>query len=479
MEETQVKEKKKFNLASYAPVVGFLCLETLVFCGFYLGHSFLLYAILAIVLTILLFLVTFRQIKKDGISTFVFFLFPLLVFGALTALSSFNTNSIGGIGLVNSIFVPFGLTLFALAGFLSSYSKTVKIRHVLLVVYISLGVFVLINLLITMFYYVPFYTIIYKNSYIVYDGKPSVLPIGSMAYMLFGFQAKEVTIEYWTLFPALLFTSVIQLFFIKVKENKREFFIYLALVVLASIALIFTLSMKTLFQDIILIIGTGIIILASKVKKSRHVLDGMVIAFGALFGLFILILFLYSQTSWGFLDGLRNFINSKAILSRLFKTNRYSDKVVVIFQDLFSSFKLFGCPVGGYAYQYPNGVRQILSDIWLFDNLMSSGLFGAIFFMIALVLVIRRLFIYIKNGNDEDRHKYQIAGFVLGYLALSLVLYDYTPLVNSDRMVPFFISAPLLICLYLLGYTYNKSLIKVEEAQEEKKEEKEDEVIKI
>ena len=129
MENVQTKEKKKLNLGDYAPVVGFLCLETLALCGFYLGHSFLLYAIISIVLAILLVLVTFGQIKKDGISTFLFFLFPLFVFGLLTALSSFNTSSIGAMGLVNSIFLPIGLTLFALAGFLSSYIKTLNIKN--------------------------------------------------------------------------------------------------------------------------------------------------------------------------------------------------------------------------------------------------------------------------------------------------------------------------------------------------------------
>ena len=70
-------EKKKHNFASYGTVVAFLCLEVLAFISFSLAHNFILYGSLAIVLAILLFIVTFRQIKKDGIATFAYFGFPL------------------------------------------------------------------------------------------------------------------------------------------------------------------------------------------------------------------------------------------------------------------------------------------------------------------------------------------------------------------------------------------------------------------
>ena len=73
MEQTEVQPKRKFDLTTYGTVVGFLCLEVLAFISIYLGHSFLLYGILSLVLVVLLLLVTFRQIKKDGITTFAFF----------------------------------------------------------------------------------------------------------------------------------------------------------------------------------------------------------------------------------------------------------------------------------------------------------------------------------------------------------------------------------------------------------------------
>lgn len=481
MDNNEVQTKKKFDFANYGLVVGFLCLEVLAFVSFYLGHSFILYGILSIVLAALLLLVTFRQIKKDGISSFAFFLFPLFVFGLLTALSGFNYSSVGAIGIAESVFVPIALTLFGLCGFLSAYIDKFKIKTALLVIYSALAVFVFINLLIIMIYYVPFYTLIYKNSYIFYEGKPSAEPIGSMAYMLFGFQIKEVSIEYWTLFPSLLLTAVIPLFFIKYKENKKMFLIYLGMSALAFISLLFTISKLTLITDFILVVGIAMIILVAKCKQTRSIFDWMMIVLGALLLLFIIILFITAQTSWGFTSGIRKAISGNALMNRLFISNRYSSSVLVIFQDLFTSFKLFGCPVGGYAYQYDNGVAQVLSGIWLFDNLMSSGLFGAVFFLAAIVIGVRRLFKYVSLGEDKDEDKYLLVSYVLVFLFLSLVLLDPEPLINSAKLSPMFTSAPLLVTLFLLGYSFNKTIKESEnkEAPIEKQEESEDEIINL
>lgn len=483
MAEETISNKKRFDLTSYGAVVGFLSLEVLVFVSFYLGHSFLLYGILSTVLAILLVLVTLRQVKKDGLTTFAFFLFPLFIYGILTALSKFNSNSIGKISLADTIFIPISLVCFALAGFLTAHIKKFKIRNAMLVIYGALGLFVLINLIITMVYYVPFYTIIYKNSYIVYNGRASVLPIGSMAYMLYGFSIKEVTIEYWSLFPSILFTAVIPLFFIKFKENKRDFIIFLGLALLGFISLLFTISKITLLTDIVLILGITVIILAAKFHKVRPVFDGLVISVGILMMIFFICLFLIAQTNWGFLNSFRALFNKSELLHRIFIGNRYSSKVIVIFEDLFSSFKLFGWQVGYYAYQYPNGVAQELSNIWLFDNLVSSGLFGALFFMVALVIGIRRLFKYVKYSDENDADKYLIVGYVLGTLAISLLLFNASPLVNSDALSPFFTCSPLLIILFLLGYTSQRTVYLKQEKpepvvnQDENKEEKNDEKV--
>ena len=486
MEEQSV-EKKKFNLASYGIVVGFLSLEVLAFVSFYLGQSFLLYGILSIVLAIFLLLVTFRQINKDGIATYSFFLFPVLVFGLLTSLSVFNRNSIGVIPLSSTIFVPIALTFFSLSGFLCGYLKGFKIKTALLVIYGALGLYVLINLFITMVYYVPFYTLLYKNSYIVYDGKPSSLPIGSMAYMLFGFQITEVSLEYWSLFPSLLLTACIPLFFISPKQNRRDFVIYAILTFIAFLSLLFTISKMTLISDFVLVVGIAAIIVAGKFNKTRNLINGIFIGFGILLTIIFVILFLNAQTEWSFLSKFRSLLSSNSVLSRLFTSNRYSSSILIVFQDLLTAGKIFGIQHGAeYITNSGKMVEQSLSNIWLVDNLMTSGLFGALFFFGALIIGIRRMFIYFSKGEDQLYLKLMLFGYVLGFLVISLILYDATPLANSDQLFPFFISAPLLICLFLISYCFNKSFVLKEQVIENKniaetneKEEQKDEIIEL
>ena len=473
MEEvSNVTNKRKIDLRVFGTVLAFLSLEVLAFIGFNLGHSFLLFAILSLVLAGLLVGATFRQIKKDGITTYLFFLFPLVIFGILTALNGFNYYSIGAIGTAQSIFVPIGLLGVGLSGFLSSYLKQFKIKYALLVVYCSLGLFVLINLLITMIYYVPFYTLIYRDYYIFYDGRPSPVSVGNIAYMLYGFKFKEVSLLYWSLYPSILMTSVIPLFFIKFKENKREFLIYAGLAFIAFISLLFTISKITLITDLVLILGIALIIVGAKFKGSRSILNVMMITIGVIALAFILVLFVNAQTNWGFTSGIRGIISGNGLLDRVFNNNRYSSAVSTVFQDLFSTFKLFGCPVGGIFSDYPNNVPQILSNMWLFDNLMSSGLFGAFFFLGALIIGIRRLFKYLNKGTDEDYIRFTIAGLVLGFLVISMILFDAYPLIYSEKMAPFYTVAPLLLCVFFLGYAFNHTLQLEPNKQEIELEEK-------
>ncbi len=450
----QTQTKKKFNFASYGAVVAFLCLEILAFISFNLGHSFVLYGSLSLALGLILLLVTFRQIKMDGISSFAFFLFPILIYGVLTALSTFSRYSLGYLSTAEVVFIPIALTFISLAGYLTSFIERFKIRNALIVIYGALAIFVAINLLATMIYFKPFYTLIYQNSYTFYAGRPSVVPIGTMAYMLYGFSFLEVSVDYWTFFPSILLTAVIPLFFMKYKDNKKEFVLYLVFTLIAFISLLFTITKFTLICDLILIVVITCIILCGKFIKTRKVIDWLIIIGLGLILLIIILLFVISN-SWG--SGLKNLFAQNALLNRIFISNRFAAKFSTIMKDMFSSWKLFGCYIGDQSYNYPNFESQVVSNSWLFDNIMSSGIFGALFFLFALVIGIRRMFKYFKNSNDSLVYKLSMFGFVIGTLVIGIFNYDVTPLINSDSLSPFFTSTPLLISLFLMAYAFAKS----------------------
>lgn len=470
-------EKKKHNFASYGTVVAFLCLEVLAFISFSLAHNFILYGSLAIVLAILLFIVTFRQIKKDGIATFAYFGFPLIVFGLLSALSPFVKQSDGAIGIANGVFIPITLTFIALCGFFMGHVKKVDMQKVFLVIYGALAVFVLINFIATMVYYVPFYTILYKNSYIFFEGKPSPVPIGQTAYMLFGFEIIEVSIEYWSLYPAILLTSAIALFFIKFKDNKILFFVYLSFVVLAGLSLLFTIGKATLIGDLMIILVMGLIVLGIKVEKSRKFIKYFVIAIAGLFVLGSLVLFLNAQTSWSFLSSIQNVIKSNTLLNRLFNSNRFVQKWNPVLWELFNPGKLFGSFVGVVSNE-GEGINQQLTGTWAFDNLLTSGLFGSLFFAFGLFMAIRQMIKYFKNDDELPVNKWLLVAYVSMTLSITFVAHDGTPLINADNLYPIYMFTPFIITIFLLSYTF-KPTEKLEEVIEKQQsiveEEKHDE----
>ena len=159
--ETKTKEKKKFDLSNYGKAVCFLLLEILAVLSFSLGSSFVFMAILSFVILALIILVTFRQIKTDGLATIGFFLFPILLFGLLSVLSYFKYDEYFIMYQSSFLFlIPIGLICFAASGYLINLTGSFKIRHALIVIYSGIALLTLINLLVTMIQFVPFYSLI-------------------------------------------------------------------------------------------------------------------------------------------------------------------------------------------------------------------------------------------------------------------------------------------------------------------------------
>lgn len=460
--------KKKFDFASYEIVVAFLCLEVLAFLGFSLGHNYVLYGSLSIALVILLLLVTFRQIKKDGIASFAFFLFPIFIYGLLSALSTFVTTSDGAIGITNGVFIPITLTFISLAGYLVSNVKGFDIQKALLVIYGSLAVFVLVNLITTMIYYVPFYTIIYKDYYIFYEGKPSVAPIGSTAYMLFGFQMLEVSVRYWSLFPTLLTTAAVALFFINPKQNTKVFITYAAFAFLGFISLLFTINKYAIISDFLLINVMALVVLFVKFRVARPIIRTFITIGLVIFFILCIIMFINAQT-WGWVSGFKQLIAKFDLTNKLFNTNFLVTDINAILWECLNLGKIFGSFVGivaGTGY----GVNQQLAGTWIFDNILTSGIFGAIFFDFALFISIKQMVKYCQNSKDLPVNKALIFGFVFTLFVICGILYDGTPLINSNNLFPIYMFAPFLIALFLISYTFKEE--KAVESQPEEKEEK-------
>lgn len=475
--EEKANKKKKFDMIGYGKAVSFLLLEILAVLSFSLGGSFLFFAILSIVILLLIILVTFRQIKVDGLTTIGFFLFPILIFGVLSALSYFKYDP--SFVLSNSpilVLVPIALVCFAASGYFINLTGCFKIHHALIIIYSSIALLTFINLVTTMIQFVPFYTLRYSNYYYYYNGAPSPAPIGQMAYFLMGFTVSEVSLSYFSFYPIILLTAFLPLGHMSFKENRKMYILYLAFGIFGLLTLIITINKIALLMLFGVAVLIGLIALFDKFNINRKPLKYASIALGALVVIGFIVLFLNAQDSVGYqmrISVLRNLTTGNPLLNKLFNANRFFSAYDSILDGLFAratidgstiNLKLLGFPIHGDYVNAFGAMTWKLTDSnsFFFDSFFASGLFGTIFLVFLLVLGVRRVIKYYNVSDDDKKDKVMILGFVIISLAYALVNYDATPYIFSDTTIPFYLNNIFFIDLFLFGYCYFKSEVKKE-----------------
>ena len=480
MEENK-PEKKKFDLIGYGKAASFLLLEILAVVSFSLGSSFLFFAILSIVILALIVLVTFRQIKVDGLASIGIFLFPLLIFGVLSALSYFKYDPYFVLG--NSpilILVPIALVCFAGSGYFINLTGCFKIHYALIVIYSAIALLTLINLTATMIQFVPFYSLRYNNFYYYYNGEPSPAPIGQMAYFLMGFSMTEVSLSYFSFYPMILLTSFLPLGHLSFKDNRRLFILYLCFGILGLLTIILTINKLTLLVLFGVAVLIGLIAIFDKFNLNRKVLKYTAIGFGVLAVLGFMLVFFNAQDSVGVamrIPALRNLTTGNAALDRLLNSNRFFSAYNSILDGLFAkatvegssmTIKLLGFPIhGGYVDVFGYMTWKLTdSNSFFFDSFFESGLFGTLFLVLVLILGIRRVIKYYNVSDDDKKDKVMILGFIIISLAYALVNYDATPMIFSKTTIPFYLNNIFFIDLFLFGYCYFKSEVKKENKPE-------------
>ena len=429
-------------------------------------------------------LVTFRQIKVDGLASIGIFLFPLLIFGVLSALSYFKYDPYFVLG--NSpllIFVPITLVCFAASGYLINLTGCFKIHHALIVIYSAIALLTFINLITTMIQFVPFYTLKYSNYYYYYNGAPSPAPIGRMAYFLMGFTVTEVSLSYFSFYPMILLTAFLPLGHIKFKENRKLFILYLAFGILGLLTIIVTITKLTLLVFFGVAVLICLITLFDKFNINRKILKYASIVFAGLAVLGFIFVLLNAQDSVGYamrISAIRNLTTGNRFLNRLFNSNGFFVGYNSILDGLFAkanidgssvNIKLLGFPIhGDYVDAFGAMTWKITdSNSFFFDSFFESGLFGTLFLVLVLILGIRRVIMYYNRSSDKQEDKVMILGFVIISLAYALVNYDATPFIFEQTTVPFYLNNIFFIDLFLFGYCYFNS-----EAKKEVKEVKEE-----
>jgi hypothetical protein len=168
------------------------------------------------------------------------------------------------------------------------------------------------------------------------------------------------------------------------------------------------------------------------------------------------VLFLNAQEgASGIFASLQDFISGNPILNKLFNGNRFAGSYNKILNALLTTNS-----TGDFVYLfgfYPT-YNVPVSNSWLFDSFMTSGIFGVLFFVGFLVLGVRQLLIYYRKSGDNIKDKAMIVAFIFCFFAYSIINFDMTPLIFSRTLSPIYLSGPFLVTLFLFSYTSFKTL---------------------
>ena len=445
-----MNKEKTFAIISNIAI--FLLYEVLAFISFGLSNSFNVYAFVGIFLLILIIVGHIYLIKKDGISNLLVFLIPLVLLGLILSFSSFSS---GYASLLTRILIPFAFISFAGIGYISPLNQNFKISNALLVIYGGLALITLLSYFATMVQYIPFYTIIHRNSYIYYNGARAALPIGSMAYFLSGFSYREVSVDYFSLFPSVLSTSAIALFFLSPKKETKKFVVYAIYAFIGLLALITMPTKVTLITDFLLVICVVLIILFGKNKINGKIFSRVLLVLLILLLIAFLVFFINAQSGWGFTSGLRNLIAGNPLLNKVFNANGFAQKYNAILDGSLN----FNYWLGFMPNPKYNSALHldVFSNSVVFDTILMSGLFGIGVIIAIFVIAIKYFIKYFKNSDDQIIDKVLIAGFGVSFIVYSSLNYDPEPYVFYSNLQPYFESGLFLVILYLFGYVYFKA----------------------
>lgn len=428
------------TLSKYSEVLVFFVLELFAFLGFSFANSFILYALISVILFIFAILFSYDSLKKekeDGLF-FLIFLIPFFLFILLTVCSRFSLNQIDAF---TNVLTFVGLLCFVGLGYLSKYIEKFNLKYVFLVIYGALFLLVLISFIYSMVCYIPFYTWIYEGKYIYYDGERST--IYDTIKFLMGFEFNDVSIQHFQLYGTMLFSSVIGLKYISFKKEKKLFIAYLCFAILGLVSILFTINKVNL---ITFILAIGVIIFLIFVKKNYLALRISIYVILGMLGVLFIIFFLNAQSSWDFVKGLQNLISSNFILDKLFNNNRLSIVYKQALDGLLSFEKIFG--------DSRNIYEIVPTGSWLFDTMITSGLFGAISFICFVVFSIISIVRYNKISKDSELTKSLINSFVMMFFVYSLFAFDMQPYSHYLNIIPMVQNPMFLIVVFLIGYTF-------------------------
>ena len=440
--------------------MAFLFLECLAIVGFALGGNNIIFMAVGIIVGIFSILIAYNRFSKNEALSLTIFASVMFVLSLLVSFGNLFREAQGAL----NIFVLLSINLFLFMGIAARRVKQFKPETLLLTVGFSLALLVLVSMLYSWAQYGFFYALRYKGQNYVYYGE--MYDVSKEGFWLIGFNFKETSLAYTGLYASLLTCYLFGLLFISLKENKRTFFMFLAIGLLGLIYLI-TIPY---FKAFIFLIPTALFVLfykyLYKYKTARKVLFYTLITFASLAIIFFLILLICASGT----TGLTDVINNNAFLSRIFIKNRIMSNIYLVLEYLTKNNLFFGIAPG------IGRDRIINANTGMFEiELAKEGGFLAIVFIVIFIVLLAFIIAkYIRTTKDNDLSKIIFVSLIILFFLYTSFNYDAFPITHESDLVvgdiwyldqynSFFKNPLTLLMLSLIGYIYVPLFIKDDE----------------
>lgn len=420
-------------------ILSFFILELIALIAFNFGNiSFVLIfvgVLLAILGSIVLILTTSN---KKSLLTLLIPMGLLTICSVIGATNGYSKVD-GGFGF-SDITLLLAIPSFFMLGFLVKSFKDTKTNSVVLVLGAALGAITLFGLFSTVIGYGFFYKLIYKNSpNYYYCG--SVFDVTKEMYWLNGFEFKEVSINYGSLFALLSACYLPGLLFVNRKENRNEFLATLGIGVVGLITLIIIPNFLAL---LILVVASCGALFYKFFAANKKLIKGAKISVFVVIGLglvFFLLAIINAANSYKF----------PGILNRIFVQNRIMQQVNPVLEAAVKSKNLFGLQP---LLENENVIFQD-SNVFEVQLLKELGIIGTVVFIGFLIFMVVRLFVYLKNSDDSKFAKAIIMTLIFGFFIYESIANTIAPYTHENIVVSFLSSPMLYVMIFLFGFIFS------------------------
>ena len=429
----------------------FLVLECLAICAFALGNISYIFYILGILVGGASIVLCFERFKGENLKSLLLFATPMFLLSIFVSFGKLLSNHI-----FENVLVFLSINIFLFMGVVMRRFKGFKIELVLIVVGFAIALLLLISMVYSWTQYGFFYAAIYKKTPIYYYNA-ELFNITKEGYWLVGFSFKEMNLNYTSTFAIILVCYLAGLLFVSPKENKRVFYIFLALGLLGFVYLLTIPNFKAL---IFLVPAIGIALCYKFVKDQKKfttILDYVLLGIMGLLIIFFVIALVNASGA-----GIATKIAGSRVLNRLFNSNRIMVDINPVLKQAAYKYNLFGF----LTTQDPNTMTYVQFEELQDATVINTGMFeielikeGGLFTIPLIIAVVVVAYIfgkkYLLENKDVNYGKIvlvSILATVFFYLTFENEIF---PIIHQNENYYSFFRNPLvLVIIALVGMLY-------------------------